>query len=344
MNIADKELIKKRIDKKNHTKSVIKKFYIYLVLAIIVVLFSLILTKSELFGRGNFLSQDNLVNMLRTAIPIITLSGGFTLIMISGNIDLSVGSEMSLSAVVFAFLILNGFSFLATLAIVIIMGIAMGAINGYFVMKLRITPVIATLVTMNLYKGIARLMVPQGLLSIRGNATQTMPAWINDYGRKDVIFGLPWAFIVAVVLIIVLVIIQRKTIIGKYTAAIGGNRTAAELSGINTVKWVWILYIILGVLAALAGIARASYMSVGDPLSGNGMETQCIIAVLLGGTAFTGGEGSVIKSVIGSLIIMCVTVGLLTVVQSYWQTLVIGGVLIIAVVFNQLLSQEKAKA
>ncbi len=343
MNIAEKELIKEKIERKNHTKSIIKKFYIYAVLLVIVTLFSVInLGKTELFGRGNFLSPDNIINILRMAVPIMTLSGGFTFLMISGNIDLSVGGQMSLSAVVFAYLILNGFSFLATFLIVLILGIIMGAINGYFVMKLRITPVIATLVTMNLFKGIARLMVPKGLLSIKSNATQTMPAWINDYGRKDVLFGLPWAFIVAVIVIVVLVIIQRKTIIGKYTAAIGGNRTAAELSGINSVKWVWVLYIIVGLLSALAGMARASYMSVGDPLSGTGMETNCIIAVLLGGTAFTGGEGSVIKSVIGALIIMCVTSGLLTVIPAFWQTFVIGGVLIIAVVFNHLLVQEKA--
>lgn len=344
MNSLEKELIKKNVEKKNQTKSVIKQIYIYIVLLIIVLLFSIVLTKTEVFGRGNFLSSDNLINMLRMSVPIITISGGFTLLMISGNMDLSVGSEMSLSAVVFAILILNGFSFLATLAITILLGIAMGVINGYIVMKLRITPVIATLVTMNLFKGIARLMVPHGLLSIKSNATQAMPSWINDYGRKDVIFGLPWAFIVAVILVIVLIIVQRKTIIGKYSAAIGGNRIAAELSGINAVKWVWILYIIVGVLSALAGIARASYMSVGDPASGLGMETNCIIAVLLGGTAFTGGEGSVMKTVIGALIIMCVTVGLLTIIPAFWQTLAIGGVLIIAVVLNQLLSQEKIKA
>jgi len=344
MNITEKELIKRNIDKKNRTKSVIKKFYIYFVLLIIVILFSAVFTKTELFGRGNFLSIDNIINMLRMSVPIITLSGGFTLLMIAGSIDLSVGSEMSLSAVVFAYLILNGFSFLATFLIIVVLGILMGVINGYLVMKLRITPVIATLVTLNLYKGIARLMVPQGLLSIKSTATQAMPAWINDYGRKDVILGLPWAFIVAVVVIIALVIIQRKTIIGKYAAAIGGNRTAAELSGINAVKWVWIIFIIVGFLAALAGMARASYMSVGDPLSGSGMELNCIIAVLLGGTAFTGGEGSVIKTIIGALIIMCVTTGLMTVIPAYWQTFATGCVLIIAVVLNQLLAQEKVKA
>lgn len=344
MNFVEKVLKKNSIDRKS-AKSVIKGFYIYVVLLFTVALFSVInLDETKLFEPGNFLYPDNLVNTLRMAVPIITLSGGFTLLMIAGSIDLSVGSQMSLSAVVFAYLILNGFPFLAAFVLVILLGIAMGAINGYIVMKLRITPVIATLVTLNLYKGIARLMVPQGLLSIRSNATQTMPGWINDYGRKDVLFGLPWAFIVAVIVIIGLVIVQRKTIIGKYSAAIGGNRIAAELSGINSVKWVWVLYIIVGLLAALAGMARASYMSVGDPISGNGMETNCIIAVLLGGTAFTGGEGSVIKTIIGALIIMCVSTGLLTVIPPYWQMFAIGGVLIIAVVLNQLLVQEKVKA
>lgn len=344
MNITEKELIRKRIEEKNHKKSVIKKFYIYLVLFVIVVLFSVVLTDTKLFDKGNFLSWVNIINMLRMSAPIITLSAGFTFLMIAGVIDLSVGSEMSLSAVVFAYLILNGFSFLATFLIVLAMGIVMGVINGYLVMKLRITPVIATLVTMNLFKGIARLMVPQGLLSISSNATQKMPAWINDYGRKDVLLGVPCAFIVAVIVIIALVIVQRKTIIGKYAAAIGGNRTAAELSGINAVKWTWVLYIIVGFLAALAGMARASYMSVGDPTSGVGMETNCIIAVLLGGTAFTGGEGSVMKTVIGALIITCVTTGLMTVIPAYWQTFAIGGVMVVAVVLNRLLDQEKINA
>jgi len=345
MNFAEKELINKSMDKKNKTKSVIKKIYIYALLLFIVVLFSVInLGKTELFGRGNFLSPDNIINMLRMAAPIMIISGGFTLLMISNNMDLSVGSQMGLSAVIYAYLILNGFSFLASLAIIIILGIGMGAINGFIVMKLRITPVIATLVTLNLYKGIARLLVPKGVLSIKSNATQTMPGWINDFGRKDVFLGLPWAFFVAVAVIAALIIIQRKTIIGKYTVAIGGNRTAAELSGINTVKWVWILYIIVGLLSAFAGLARASYMSVGDPLSGSGMELSCIIAVLLGGTVFSGGEGSVMKTIIGSFIIISVTTGLLTIIPAYWQTLVVGSVLVIAVALNQVLIQEKVKA
>ena len=333
------------MDRSNAVRASIKKFYIYVVLALIVIIFSVVkLGQVEMFGRGHFLNPDSIINLLRSAVPILTLSGAFTLLMISGYIDLSVGSAMSLNAVVFALMILNGFSFLPALVITLIMGIAMGFLNGLLVMKLRITPVIATLVTLNLFKGIALLIVPDGLSAIKGSAEKIMPAWINDYARKDVLLGLPWAFFVALVVIAILVIVQKKTILGKYAAAIGGNRTAAELSGINAVKMVWVLYIIVGFFAAFAGVARASYMSLGDPLSGDGMELDNIIAVLLGGTAFSGGEGSVLKTIVGALIIMCVTTGLMTVIPAFWQTTAKGSVLLFAVILNHLLIREKVKA
>ena len=323
----------------------IKKYYIYVVLALIVVLFSVVkLGQVQMFGRGHFLSPDSLINLLRTAVPILTLSGAFTLLMISGYIDLSVGSAMSLAAVVFALMILNGFAFLPALLITLVLGLAMGGLNGLLVMKLRITPVIATLVTLNLFKGIALLIVPGGLSAIKGSAAKAMPAWINDYARRPVLLGLPWAFYAAILVIVILTVVQRKTILGKYAAAIGGNRTAAELSGINAVRMVWVLYVLVGLFAALAGVARASYMSLGDPLSGDGMELDNIIAVLLGGTAFSGGEGSVLKTIIGALIIMCVTTGLMTVIPAYWQVMAKGSVLLLAVVLNHLLVRARAKA
>jgi ribose/xylose/arabinose/galactoside ABC-type transport system permease subunit len=337
--------LQERMERADTMRANIKSFYIYVVLVLIVVVFSVVkLGQVEFFGRGHFLSPDSIINLLRSAVPILTLSGAFTLLMISGYIDLSVGSAMSLSAVVFALMILNGFSFLPALLITLVMGTGLGFLNGLLVMKLRITPVIATLVTLNLFKGIALLIVPDGLSAIKGSDARPMPPWINDYARREVLLGLPWAFYVAILVIAALVIVQRKTIIGKYAAAIGGNRTSAELSGINAVKWVWVLYIVVGLFAALAGIARSSYMSLGDPLSGDGMELDCIIAVLLGGTAFSGGSGSVAKTIIGALIIMCVTTGLMTVIPAFWQTMAKGSVLIIAVVLNHLLVREKVKA
>jgi ribose/xylose/arabinose/galactoside ABC-type transport system permease subunit len=330
-----------RQDRLTGLRGTIKRFYIYFVLALVVVVFSVLrLDKIGFFERGHFLSPDNLINLFRIAVPIMTVSGAFTFLMIARYIDLSVGSAMSLCAVVFALMVLNGFSFLAAMGVTLLLGIVTGSLNGYLVMKLRITPVIATLVTLSLYKGIALLIVPKGLSAIKGSALMPMPAWINYYARKGVLFGLPAAFYVALIVIFLLVIIQRKTILGKYTAAIGGNSTAAALSGINEVAVVWILYIIVGFCAALAGIARGSYMSLGDPLSGDTMEFACIIAVLLGGTRFAGGEGAVEKTIIGALIVICVTVGMLTIIPAYWQTFVMGSVLIIAVVINTLLVKE----
>ncbi|MGO9308586.1 MAG: ABC transporter permease [Spirochaetia bacterium] len=345
MSRAKEYTLPTQLERSNAARSNIKKLYIYVVLVLIVAVFSVVkLGQVEFFGRGHFLSPDSVVNLLRSAVPILTLSGAFTLLMISGYIDLSVGSAMSLSAVVFAWLVLNGVSFLPAFLVTLVMGIGLGFLNGLLVMKLRITPVIATLVTLNLFKGIALLIVPHGLSAIKGSATKLMPAWINDYARLDVLLGFPWAFFVAILVIVVLVIVQRKTILGKYAAAVGGNRTSAELSGINAVRLVWLLYIIVGFFAALAGMARASYMSLGDPLSGDGMELDCIIAVLLGGTAFSGGEGSVAKTIVGALIIVCLTTGLMTVIPAFWQTMAKGSVLIAAVVLNHLLVREKVKA
>jgi ribose/xylose/arabinose/galactoside ABC-type transport system permease subunit len=210
-------------------------------------------------------------------------------------------------------------------------------------MKMRITPVIATLITMSVYQGAARYLVPEGISAIKSGNGQEMPKWIGDFSRAEVFkgTGISWAVIATILVVVILVIVQRKTILGKYIAAIGGNRTAAELSGINSVKVVWGVYIMLGVLSALAGAARGSYLMIGEPYTGIGVETDAIIAVLLGGTVFTGGEGSVVKSVIGALIIACLTLGLKSVIPPYWESLAKGVVLVLAVALNHVLSREK---
>ena len=323
-------------------KRVIKEIYVYVILVLVVIVLSLL--KGDLFQRGNFLFPANIANLLRMSVPILMISSAFTLIFISGNIDLSVGSTLSLTTVVHAILVLHGFSFIASLAIVVALGIVLGSINGFLVMKLRITPVIATLITMNAYQGLARYLVPPGISSITNTETLKMPEWMGFFAKGQVLMGLSWAFIVAIALLIALVILQRKTVFGKYIVAVGGNRTAAELSGINVVKVVWGVYILLGAVAALAGVVRGSYLLIGEPYTGTGAETEAIIACLLGGTAFSGGEGSVVKSFVGALIIVCLTFGLKSVIPEYWQMLAKGAVLVFAVVLNHLLSKEKLAA
>jgi len=323
-------------------KRLIKQIYVYVILAIVVAVLSML--KGDLFQRGNFLFPPNVANLLRMSAPILMISSAFTLIFITGNMDLSVGSILSLTTVVNAILLLNGFSFLAALLIVIALGLVLGFINGFLVMKLRITPVIATLITMNAYQGLARYLVPPGISSITNTDTLTMPVWMGSFSKDQVFLGLSWAFIVAIVLLIGLVVLQRRTVFGKYLVAAGGNRTAAELSGINVVKVIWGVYILLGAVSALAGVARASYLLIGEPYTGVGAETEAIIACLLGGTVFSGGEGSVVKSFVGALIIVCLTFGLKSVIPEYWQMLAKGAVLVFAVVLNHLLSKEAVAA
>jgi ribose/xylose/arabinose/galactoside ABC-type transport system permease subunit len=323
----------------------LRQHYIYLVLLIVVAVLSLAnLDRFPLFERGNFLSQNNIVNILRAAAPLLTLAGAFTLLMVSGYIDLSVGSAMSLSAVVYALLAINGVPFLPAVALALLLGVGLGVINGFLVVRLDITPVIATLITLSLYKGVALLLVQDGVSAIKSGGGRSMPDWFNSYGREPALLGLPMAFWVAVVVTIALVVVQDRTILGKYTAATGGNPTAARLSGVNTRKVVFLVYILVGATAALAGVARSSFMSLGDPLSGDGMELSAILVVLLGGTAFSGGEGRVLRSFVGALIIMALTMGMLTLVPAYFQTFVLGAALLAAAASNHLVSRKEVAA
>jgi ribose/xylose/arabinose/galactoside ABC-type transport system permease subunit len=323
----------------------LRDHYIYLVLIAVVVVLSVAnLDRFPLFERGNFLSENNIVNILRAAAPLLTLVGAFTLLMVSGYIDLSVGSAMSLSAVVYALLAINGVPFLPAVGLALVLGVGLGMINGLLVVRFGITPVIATLITLSLYKGVALLLVEDGVSAIKSGGDRKMPDWFNSYGREPMLLGLPMAFWVAVVVTLILVVAQNRTLLGKYTAATGGNATAARLSGIDTRKVVFFVYVLVGITAALAGIARSSFMSLGDPLSGDGMELSAILVVLLGGTAFSGGEGRVLRSFIGALIIMALTMGMLTLVPAYFQTLLIGAALLAAAASNHLVSRKEAAA
>jgi ribose transport system permease protein len=306
-----------------------KNYFVFVVLALIVIGFSAV--------SLNFLNADNIINLLRMSVPTLLVSGAATLIMISGNIDLSVGSMVGLSGVIYCILLQNQFGYFWGFVVTLVLGVALGYINGLLVMKWRIVPVIATLATLYLYRGIAWTLTPRQIGLIKGH----IPPGINDFARTPVFLGLPLAFYVAIVAIVFLIIVQKKMALGKYAAAIGGNRTAAELSGINVVWTVWMLYMIAGFLSALGGIARASYLSMGDPITGDGLELVAIIAVLLGGTSFYGGEGSVLKTIIGALIIMCVTVGMMVLwIPPYWQSLAKGLVLIVTVAVYTLIKEK----
>ncbi len=309
-----------------------KNNYVLLLLIVIIFVFAIL-------SKGRFLSELSIRNMMRVSVPTLVIASMATLLMISGNIDLSVGAGLGLSAVVFAVLRQSGFSFFSALAIVLVMGCLMGAINGLLVMKLRITSVISTLATMSLFYGLAKFLVTPGQDMIKYN----MPENMNFFSRGNLFLGLPPSVFVAIAIVIIIIFFEKRSTLGKYTIAIGDNRLAAELSGINVVRTITIVYIAVGAMAALAGITRSSYMSAGDPTSGIGVEVDAIIAILLGGTSFFGGEGSVIKTVGGVFILVCLTNGLTMVgVQPYWSILVRGLVFFLALVFENFVKKVKS--
>jgi ribose transport system permease protein len=314
--------------KKISWKSLVTNLYALGVLALIIAVFSSVSMR--------FLGGPNIINILRQSVPALLVGGSVTLLMISGNIDLSVGGIIGLTSVIYAILLKANFGYFGASVLTLALGVLLGYINGLLVMKLRIVPVIATLATMTLYIGLGKLLSPGGIGVIKG-----LPEGVVGFGRSAFFLGLPISFYVTVLIISILVILQKKTILGKYAAAIGGNRLAAELSGINAVNTVWLLYIIVGVCSTIGGISRASLLSLGDPVTGAGMEMDAMIAVVLGGTCYTGGEGSVLRTMVGVLIIMCLTSGMQVIgMESYWQSLVKGAVLILAVVINTLVKEK----
>jgi len=311
----------------------LKRFYVLVLLILVVGLFTIL-------SKGKFLRIPSIVNILRVSVPTVLIASIATLLMISGNVDLSVGGNLGLTACVFAILMQSGIPFYVGLVMMVLFGCVLGMVNGFFVTKLNITPVIATLATMSLFQGIGKLLVTPGSDIIKGN----MPENMNAFARGKLFLGLPLSVFLTIALVLIIIYFQRRSVIGKYSVAIGGNKTAAQLSGINVTRIVWILYALVGAAAALAGVGRGSYMQAGDPDSGFGIEVDVIIAVLLGGTSFFGGEGSVVKSVTAVYILICLTKGLTMIgMQPFWAMFIKGLVFFAALLLDNIILKKLKK-
>lgn len=316
--------------KKDLVVNFLRNNYVIFLLMFVIIFFAVM-------SKGRFLSEPSVRNILRVSVPTLIISSVATLLMISGNIDLSVGAGLGLAAVVFALLRQGGMSFTLALLIVLSIGVAMGFINSFLVVKLRITSVISTLATMSLFYGFAKFLISDGKDMIKYD----MPENMNYFAKGDFFLKLPPSVYVAIVIIIIVILLEKRSTLGKYTIAIGDNRLAAELSGINVFKTMTIIYVGVGVMAAFSGLIRASYMTAGDAASGIGLEVDVIIAILLGGTSFFGGEGSVIKTIAGVFILSSLTNGLQMIgLEYFWTILVRGLVFFLALVFAHLIKRK----
>ncbi|WP_321166602.1 MULTISPECIES: ABC transporter permease subunit [unclassified Paenibacillus] len=282
--------------------------------------------------NGDFLTVGNIFNVLRQISINALIAFGMTFVILTGGIDLSVGSILALSSAFTAGLMASGMNTWLAVGIGLVGGLVMGAINGLLITKGKVAPFIATLATMTVFRGLT-LVYTQG---------RPITGFKEDFALlgKGYFLQIPMPIIWMVIAFAVLYIILKHTTFGRRVYALGSNEEATWLSGINTSKVKILVYSISGLFAAISGIILTSRLNSAQPTAGGAFELDAIAAVVLGGTSLSGGRGWIVGTLIGAMIIGVLDNGLnLLNVSSFYQQVVKGVVILIAV----LLDRSKAR-
>ncbi|GAA1541772.1 ribose transport system permease protein [Microbacterium ginsengiterrae] len=286
----------------------------------------------------NFFTFSNIATVLLSTAVIGILALGTTFVIITGGIDLSLGTGMALCAVMTGVFITNmGLPVWVGILGGIATGVLMGLVNGLNVTFLRLPPFIATLAMMMIAGGLA--------LVISGVAPIYFSTSAPDFKKIAlgvIIPGIPNAVLITAVLAIIAAIVLSKTLLGRYTFAIGSNEEAARLSGVDTRRWTIFIYMFAGAFTGIAGVIIASRLDSAQPQIGTGYELQAIAAVIIGGTSLLGGRGSILGTVIGALIMSVLVNGLrILSIQTEWQNVVVGVVVLLAVFLDSLRNRQR---
>ncbi|MBE0535734.1 MAG: ribose ABC transporter permease [Phycisphaerae bacterium] len=323
------------LDQKNY-RMLLAKAHSLIALLLMVVAFSLL--------ADGFLSPDNFWTVMRQISVNLCLSVGMTLVILTGGIDLSVGSILALSGAIMAGLlrrgteleVLNlhiGYGVPAAVAIGLFVGASLGWFNGLMVTRFRVPPFIATLAMLTIARGLTKLYTGGEAITGLGEVFVR-----TGSGRW---LGIPNQFWIAAGITLAAVVLLRKTRLGRYVYAVGGNEEAAKLSGLNVARVKRTVYVISGMLAAVGGLIVTSRLNSATPIAGEGLELDSIAAVVIGGTSLSGGRGSVLGTVLGALIIGVLNSGLVIMgVDPFWQQVIKGFVILLAVVADKLHSRE----
>lgn len=284
---------------------------------------------------SSFLTPKNMFNILRQISTNMLLACGMTMVIILGGIDLSVGSIIALSGVLSAGCVARyGLPIPVALLVGVLVGLLIGCINGGIIALTTIPPFIVTLATMNVARGLAKVYTGGSPVRVVTKEWQFLGA--------GYIGPVPVPVIIMIVVVVISALIMNRTKMGRHIYAVGGNAQAAVFSGIKVSKVKFFVHAFSGVMAGLAGIILASRMYSGQPTAGEGAEMDAIAAVVVGGTSMSGGSGKIGGTVIGALIIGILNNGLnLLNVNSFWQDVVKGIVILLAVLIDYFRTKKK---
>lgn len=276
-----------------------------------------------------FLTGKNLFNVLRQVSITGIVAVGMTFVIITGGIDISVGSTVALSSVIVALGLKQGMGIPLSILISLIGGAIVGLINGTLIAYGRVLPFVATLGMMYVIRGFA-------LIITKGQAIWDLPKDFLTIGTGYWL-GIPIPVIITLVIYIIGAILLKRFTFGRYVLAIGGDEESARLCGVAVKQVKLLTYMLCGILSGLAGIVLAGRLGSGQPSTGVGYELVAIAAVVIGGTSLAGGRGTVFGTFIGVLILGVVSNALnLWGVASFWQTVISGGIVLIAVLADTL--------
>ena len=293
----------------------------------------------------NFLTFENLVNILVATAVVGIMALGETFVVITGGIDLSVGTVMTIAMVMTAVAVTSQHLPLPVGIVVgVLTGGLMGLANGVLIARLRIAPFIATLGILNVARGLSLVITQTRPIYFSDNPEFQQGVMGNIFGLKiSGEFGIPNIAIIMFIAAILAAFVLGKTALGRYTYAIGSNEEAARLSGVNVAFWKMLVYVVGGLFAGLAGVLSAARLGSAQPATGFGLELSAISAVVIGGTSLSGGEGTIMGTVIGAFIVYVLTYGLQFVnVPQEWQIVVTGLVVIGAVYIDNLRRRQRA--
>jgi ribose transport system permease protein len=299
----------------------IKRFLPFVSLTLLVVLIALLEPK--------FLSSGNLAGVARQIAVITIMAVGMTMVMVSGGIDLSVGSVMALAGIAGALALAAGLPVILGIMISVAAGAACGLINGTAIAMLRIPAFIVTLGAMGIYRGAA-------LLATDGKAVVGLPAEFGYLAEGNLAGVIPVPLLIVLLVALTIHFLLVNTRAGRYCYAIGSNPEAARYAGVRVSRYQIMFYVVLGALAGLAGAIESARLVTGQPTAGEGYELRVIAAVVIGGGSLTGGQGTITGTIIGALIMGVLANGAnLLGISSFAQQVVIGAVIVLAVSFDE---------